>query len=161
MPEVEARRGGVRDLLGHPTVRRLLADGRFRDCLRRFVDEDLVAIKATLFDKTPASNWRVQWHQDRGTERTLAVRIHLDECGADNGPLRVIPGTHKRGKLTDDEILEVIASAPAIAELHAPQGSILVMRPLLVHASLPARAPAHRRVLHIELAPTQSTMTIG
>jgi ectoine hydroxylase-related dioxygenase (phytanoyl-CoA dioxygenase family) len=32
-------------------------------------------------------------------------------------------------------------------------GDALVMRPLLLHASSPARKPDHRRVIHLEFAP--------
>ena len=28
-------------------------------------------------------------------ERVIALRIHLDDSTADNGPLRVLPGTHR------------------------------------------------------------------
>lgn len=157
LPDVEAGRGGVRDLAGHPTVIAMMERIRF---------PGLSMIKATLFDKTPQSNWRVQWHQDRvirkGAQRIeppvnvleemVAVRVHLDPCGPENGPLRVIPGSHRRGILSADEIAKLAHAGP-IAELTLPQGAVLFMKPLLVHASSPAVVPGHRRVLHIELAP--------
>jgi ectoine hydroxylase-related dioxygenase (phytanoyl-CoA dioxygenase family) len=82
----------------------------------------------------------------------VAVRIHLDDSGSDNGPLRVIPGSHREGKLGEDQIAHLVATRPQV-ELSVPQGSILLMRPLLLHASSPAVHAAHRRVLHVELAP--------
>src|SRR5262245_14169993 len=114
----------------------------------------MVAVKATLFDKTAENNKRVQWHQDRviavrermnipgyGPWSTkagslhveppgevlaqmLAVRIHLDVCGPENGPLRVIPGSHLLGKLAEPRVAEIVA-AHEMAELHASQGAIL------------------------------------
>lgn len=179
LPEVPEGRGGVRNLLDHPTVQAMLRDRRFAVAVEV---PGLVAVKATLFDKTAESNWRVQWHQDRliavrervetdgfGSwttkngvvhvdpparvlEEMVAVRVHLDDCGPENGPLRVIPGSHRRGKLSAEEIARLAASGP-IAELTLPQGALLVMRPLLVHSSAPAVSAVHRRVLHIELAP--------
>lgn len=176
LPAAEALRGGVRNLLTHPTVTRLLAN------LGGIVGPGLVAVKATLFDKRADANWRVAWHQDRAiavaerievdgygpwsmkagvihveppTEvlaQMLAVRIHLDDCGPDHGPLRVLPATHRLGKLDADAIAQLAASRPFV-ELHLPQGAMLLMRPLLVHASPPANLPVQRRVLHIELAP--------
>lgn len=38
--------------------------------------------------------------------RMLTVRLHLDDCGNDNGPLRVVPSSHRRGALSDTQIQE-------------------------------------------------------
>ena len=84
-------------------------------------------------------------------EGMLAVRIHLDDCGPDNGPLRVLSGTHRRGRLSDAQIAEAHnAHAEVVCTVKA--GGAVLMRPLLVHASSAARTPAHRRVLHIDFA---------
>lgn len=185
LPAVLGGHGGVRNLIVHPTVTRLLVHEALGRYVWSVVGRELVAVKATLFDKTAESNWRVQWHQDRtiavkermnipgygrwstkaGSVRVeppaevlaqmLAIRIHLDLCDSDQGPLRVIPGTHLLGKLPESEVADVVASSNAV-ELHVPQGAILLMRPLLVHSSSPARDALHRRVLHIELAPLES-----
>ncbi len=182
LPEVAAGRGGVRDLIGSAVVERVVRAPQFVRAVAAFIDLPLVAVKATLFDKTAGSNWRVQWHQDRVIavrervelgaygpwsskngvvhveppvhvlEAMAAVRIHLDDCGPDNGPLRVIPRSHTRGKLSAEEIARA-AAANAEVQLALPRGSMLLMRPLLVHASSPAARAGHRRVLHIELAP--------
>ena len=182
---IGAGRGGIRNLISHPTVIQLLHHQRLGSYLWSVIGRDLVAVKATLFDKTPAANWRTQWHQDcvipvkermqadgyqswstkagvlhaeapaNVLAQMLAIRVHIDECGADNGPLRAIPSSHLAGKLGDEALAEVVAAGPEV-ELHVPQGALLLMRPLLVHASVPARAPEHRRVLHIELAPPEA-----
>ncbi len=183
---IGSARGGVRNLIGHPTVVALLSHATVGKYLWSIVGRDLVAVKATLFDKTADANWRVQWHQDRmiavkerldvrgfGPWSTkagalhvdapqevlaqmLAIRIYLDECGPENGPLRVLPGSHRLGKLKDSELDRVVQGAANIAELHVPLGGLLVMRPLLIHASSAARSPGHRRVLHIEFAPPEA-----
>jgi ectoine hydroxylase-related dioxygenase (phytanoyl-CoA dioxygenase family) len=185
LPAVAAGRGGLRHLIGHPTVLQLLQHERLGAYLWSVVGRDLVAVKATLFDKTQQTNWRAQWHQDRTISvrekldvagyapwsaksgvpcvdapaevlaQMLAVRIHLDDCGADNGPLRVIPGSHQLGKLDADELQGVVEATPVV-EVYAPQGAIVLMRPLLVHASTAARNAGHRRVLHIEFAPPEA-----
>jgi len=59
----------------------------------------------------------------------LAVRIHLDRADSSNGGLRVLPGTHRMGRLS---------------------GEALLMRPLLLHASSRAVDPRARRVIPIE-----------
>lgn len=185
VPSVSAGRGGVRGLLAHPTVLQLLQHQQLGQYLWSTVGRDLVAVKATLFDKTAASNWRVQWHQDRVVairermdvagygpwsvkagmahveppasvlEQMLAVRVHLDDCGPDNGPLRVLPGSHEWGKLDEEELAFRVASGTPV-EVPAAKGSLILMRPLLVHASSPSLLPGHRRVLHIEFAPPEA-----
>ena len=179
-----ASRGGVRNLIGHPTVLALLSHARLGKYLWSAIGRDVVAVKATLFDKTVDANWRVQWHQDRTIavkerlyvtgfgpwttkdgslhveapddvlKQMVAIQIHLDPCGADNGPLRVIPGSHLLGKVPESELSDVVGRGPVV-ELHVPQGALLLMRPLLIHSSSVARAPEHRRVLHIEFAPSE------
>jgi ectoine hydroxylase-related dioxygenase (phytanoyl-CoA dioxygenase family) len=79
----------------------------------------------------------------------LALRVHLDDCGMDNGPLRVLPGSHRHGFLSSAEVREWIATREPVTCI-ARRGDVLAMRPLLLHASSPAEVPAHRRVLHIE-----------
>ena len=185
IPGVSGGRAGVRDLIHHPTVVRLLSHKRLADLIWSVIGRNLVAVKATLFDKSAQSNWRAQWHQDRilavkerldvpgfgpwstrlGCARVdgpasvlaqmVAVRIHFDACGPDNGPLRVIPGSHRFGKVSNERLSEIVAASEP-AELCVPRGAIVLMRPLLIHASSPSRSAAPRRVLHIELAPAEA-----
>jgi len=185
LPSVVGGRGGVRNLISHPTVVRILMHEALGRYLWSVVGRELVAVKATMFDKTSDSNWRMQWHQDRTIAvrermnvagygpwstksgslhveppaailaQMLAVRIHLDLCDADNGPLRVVPGSHLLGKLEEAEVAEIVAEGTT-AEIHASQGAIVLMRPLLIHASSPSLHATHRRVLHVELAPLES-----
>jgi ectoine hydroxylase-related dioxygenase (phytanoyl-CoA dioxygenase family) len=185
LPAVGGGRGGIRGLVAHPTVLQLLHHKRLGDYLWSVIGRELVAVKATLFDKTVDSNWRVQWHQDRliairerldvvgygpwsrkagilhvepptsVLEQMLAVRVYLDQCGPEHGPLHVIPGSHEWGKLSDAEIPQRVAAGPGV-EVLVPKGSLLLMRPLLLHASSQAIAADHRRVLHIEFAPAES-----
>ena len=37
-------------------------------------------------------------------KRMLAVRVHLDDCGLENGPVRVLPGSHPNGRLSEAAI---------------------------------------------------------
>jgi len=136
-----------------------------------------VAIQAIAFDKNPSVNWKVPWHQDlmfpfagRTTapgyelptvkagvhyarpplevlEELLAVRLHLDECDATNGPLRVAAGSHRHGILKSELIPDILGKSREITCL-AKTGDALLMKPLLLHASSPATSPGHRRVLH-------------
>lgn len=75
----------------------------------------------------------------------------MDASTSENGPLRVLPGSHVAGVLTDEEVFVCTARHEA-AECLVGRGGGVVMRPLLIHASSRARTQAPRRVLHIEYA---------
>ncbi|WP_338868624.1 phytanoyl-CoA dioxygenase family protein [Myxococcus stipitatus] len=81
----------------------------------------------------------------------LALRIHLDDCGEENGPVRVLPGTHLQGRLTEADIDDRKSRIAPVTCL-ARRGDVLAFHPLLLHASSPATRPGHRRVLHLEFA---------
>jgi ectoine hydroxylase-related dioxygenase (phytanoyl-CoA dioxygenase family) len=138
-------------------------------------------VRAIFFDKTPNANWLVPWHQDLtialaeaaevpcfgpwsvkdGTphvqppaellEQMLTLRLHLDDATESNGALRVIPRSHRSGRLSAEDIREWRAQKPEVV-CGAEAGDVLLMRPLLLHASGRSAAACHRRVLHIDYA---------
>jgi hypothetical protein len=80
-------------------------------------------------------------------ENMLTARIHLDDVNDENGPLKVVPGSHRLGKRME------FITAPVCA-LHATAGDVLLIRPLVAHCSnrsLPDTV-RHRRILHLEFA---------
>lgn len=84
---------------------------------------------------------------DEVLRKMLTLRIHLDEVTEENGPLRVIPGSH----VSSDSEGVGIGSAVAV---HAAAGDVLAMRPLITHSSgssMPG-TKRHRRILHLEFA---------
>jgi ectoine hydroxylase-related dioxygenase (phytanoyl-CoA dioxygenase family) len=175
-------RGGVRNLLQNSeAIAALAISDPVKALAKTALGVEAFSVRALLFDKAPAANWKVPWHQDTAIavaervevpgfvgwsvkdgvthvhppveilERMMALRIHLDDCGPDNGPLRVLPGSHRHGKL-DEAQIEHWRQTTAEVRCCAMQGDVLVMRPLLLHASSPAKAPSHRRVIHLEYA---------
>jgi ectoine hydroxylase-related dioxygenase (phytanoyl-CoA dioxygenase family) len=80
-------------------------------------------------------------------ESVVAVRLHLDDSMPSNGPLRVVPGSHRRGRLTSAQVQAARDESGEIT-CSVPKGGVLVMRPLLLHASSKAKVSAPRRVLH-------------
>jgi ectoine hydroxylase-related dioxygenase (phytanoyl-CoA dioxygenase family) len=164
-----------------PEARELIESASVRRLVVPVLGPDAHPVKATLFDKTPDANWHVGWHQDvtiavrerhevpgfsawsvkagvphvqppvEVLQRVLAVRVHLDPCRAENGALRVIPGSHMHGRLSSEEVREWVATGAAVT-CAFPAGGALLMRPLLLHASHEAVSPSHRRVLHVEFA---------
>jgi ectoine hydroxylase-related dioxygenase (phytanoyl-CoA dioxygenase family) len=174
-------RAGARHLMRSAPVAAIAHDARLLEIARRMVGAGAVAFRATLFDKSPRSNWLITWHQDTALpvrerrdvpewgpwstkngivyahapaaalERVVALRLSLDDSAADNGPLRVLPGSHTRGVMTDDEIALLVRSSSPVDCL-VPAGGLVAMRPLVVHASSKATSDRPRRVLHIEYA---------
>lgn len=84
-------------------------------------------------------------------EQVVALRVSLDDSTMDNGPLRVLPDTH-RGGVYSDEAIERLASTKAAVDCVARSGGVIAMRPLTIHASSKSRDAQPRRVLHIEYA---------
>ncbi len=174
-------RAGIRHAMKYPAVAATARDPRLCDLARTVLGPEALPYRATLFDKSPGSNWLVVWHQDtalplqekkaqagwgpwsakegvlyahapaRVLSQVLALRLHLDDSNPANGPLRVLPGSHLQGVLSDEAIHQLAAGSAAI-ECIVPRGGILAMRPLLVHASSKSHADQPRRVLHIEYA---------
>jgi hypothetical protein len=175
-------RAGVRGLLERcPEVRSFARQERITAALTSLIGAVPFAVRGILFDKSASANWSVGWHQDLAIavqqradvfgfgqwsikegvvhahapagllERMLAVRVHLDDADETNGALQVLPGSHLAGKLCPSEIDRTVASIrPVTCVAHS--GDVLVMRPLLLHASAAAATPVHRRVVHIEYA---------
>jgi ectoine hydroxylase-related dioxygenase (phytanoyl-CoA dioxygenase family) len=81
----------------------------------------------------------------------VALRVHLDDSGPDNGPLRVVPGSHRFGRLSTARINELVGDVAPI-ECTVGAGGIVAMRPLVLHASSKSVSRRPRRVLHVEYA---------
>lgn len=169
---------GTRCLLDVPVVRAVAARMRERLVAEGVLARGAVAIQAIAFDKNAAANWKVTWHQDlmfpfarpvtaagyavpsrkagvdyarpprEVLEALLAVRLHVDDCDDTNGPLRVTPGSHRDGVIKEADIAGRVAAGGEV-ECLARAGEVVLMRPLLLHASSPAKVPKHRRVLHV------------
>jgi hypothetical protein len=168
----------ARNLLAVPIVRELAGSAPVRALAEAVLGRNCFAVKGTFFNKTQEANWKVVWHQDLTIavrerrevigfgpwtikagiahvqppaeilNRVLAIRIHLDESGPDNGPLRVVAGSHKQGRLSLRKV-EAWSKKDGIV-CTIPRGGALLMRPLLLHSSSACIIPKPRRVIHLE-----------
>src|SRR4051812_46826210 len=57
-------RAGMRGAFQIAGVRSLAIDERLMRVAREVLGENALPFRATLFDKSPRSNWLVVWHQD-------------------------------------------------------------------------------------------------
>lgn len=141
-------------------------------------------MQCALFSKSPEANWLAALHQDLSIpvsarvsspecagwsekegeifvqpplavlESLLAVRVHLDPCPSDAGALRVVPGSHRSGRLGGVEAAKMRA-AQGETVVSVAQGAALLMRPLLLHGSSKAAQDTTRRVLHFVFGPRE------
>jgi len=178
-------RAGIRHALSMAPVEELARHQILMELAVEVLGADAFPYRATLFDKSPVANWLVVWHQDTALplrsrqelpgwgpwsikegisyahapasalSQVVALRVSLDDSTVDNGPLRVLPRTHTLGVLSDDTLHELSTQISPV-DCTTPKGGVVVMRPLLVHASSKSCAETPRRVLHIEYAATSS-----
>ncbi len=176
---------GVRDLMRQaPQVRALAESSPYIDIVRRLLGDAARPVRSVFFDKIPQANWSVPWHQDTSIavatradlpgfgvwsekqgvphvepplpylEGMVTLRLHLDGADRDNGALRVVPGSHRHGRIAAADLLAMV-EREAVAECEVAAGDLLVMRPLLLHASRKSQRPEHRRVIHLEYSAMQ------
>ncbi|RQO29765.1 phytanoyl-CoA dioxygenase [Taibaiella sp. KBW10] len=152
-------------------------NGELKELIQQVSGKKQFVIKSIYFDKPERSNWYVPYHQDLKIEvdrkieiggfshwtlkqgrfsvqpsldildNILTIRIHLDDTDAENGALKVIPRSHRKGIYRPETIdwqqeEEVICAVP--------KGGLMLMKPLLVHSSSRATNQKRRRVIHIE-----------
>ena len=135
--------------------------------------------KSIYFDKPEKSNWFVAYHQDLTIsvdkkidaenfenwtvkqnqyavqppqeilENNFTIRIHIDKTTKDNGALKVINNSHSKGILRIEN-LNFENEKETICEVE--KGGIMIMKPLLFHASNKTTNNERRRVIHIEFS---------
>lgn len=162
-----------------PALKPLVFNQQLQLIIQQIFGEDYFVVKSIYFDKPPESNWFVAYHQDlsisvekkikvdgynRWTvkqnqfsvqppieilKNNFTVRIHLDDTNAENGALKVIPSSHQKGIYRPENInweieKEIICNVD--------KGGIMLMKPLLLHASSRTTNQQKRRVIHIEFS---------
>lgn len=138
--------------------------------------------KSIYFDKPEKSNWFVAYHQDLTIsvdqktevenfenwtvkqnqfavqppkeilEANFTIRIHIDKTTKENGALKVINNSHSKGILRIEN-LDFENEKETICEVE--KGGIMIMKPLLFHASNKTTNNERRRVIHIEFSKQQ------
>lgn len=172
---------GVRNALNIlPFARELSNSPLIRSLVEPVLGVGAKVVRGIYFDKPEGANWKVPWHQDLTIavrqrrnvpgygswsikagiphvqppvsilKNILTLRLHLDHTDESNGALRVKPGSHQYGRLSSRDI-ELWRQRRDV-KVEVAKGGVMLMRPLLLHASSAARNPQHRRVLHFEFS---------
>jgi ectoine hydroxylase-related dioxygenase (phytanoyl-CoA dioxygenase family) len=161
-----------------PGLWEVLYTEKLRNLLKE-IGEGYFLVKSIYFDKPGGSNWFVAYHQDlmisvnhkastKGfgpwtvkqdqfavqppvniLEQNFTVRIHLDDTDRDNGALRVIPKSHNKG-IYRAETIDWNKESEVLCDV--PKGGVMVMKPLLLHASSKSTSKRNRRVIHLEFS---------
>ncbi|MET3498802.1 ectoine hydroxylase-related dioxygenase (phytanoyl-CoA dioxygenase family) [Mucilaginibacter rubeus] len=162
-----------------PEIRPLIFTGRLKTCLQQLFGDGYFAVKSIYFDKPETSNWFVAWHQDLTIsvdkkieiagygpwtvkhnqfavqpplhilQDNFTIRIHLDDTDEGNGALKVLPGSHLK-EIYRPENIDWQQETEVSCNVQA--GGIMIMRPLLMHASNRTTNNKQRRVVHIEFS---------
>ncbi|MFY0256058.1 phytanoyl-CoA dioxygenase family protein [Chitinophaga sp. 30R24] len=160
-----------------PAIAPLIFTPALQQIVRALFGPDYFPVKSIYFDKPGTSNWFVAWHQDLTIsadkkiplsgygpwttkqdqyavqppqdilESIYTLRIHLDDTDEENGALKVIPGSHQQGIYRPNSLN---FAETTVVSCRVKAGGIMIMKPLLMHASSRSSNGQNRRVIHIE-----------
>lgn len=162
-----------------PEINPIIFNENLRNLIHEFIGNDYFIVKSIHFDKPETSNWYVAYHQDLTIsvdkkvelenfnfwtkkqnqfavqppieilENIVTIRIHLDETNEQNGALKVIPKSNSK-KIYRPETIDW--STEKEVSCNVEKGGVMLMKPLLLHASGRTTNNQKRRVIHIELS---------
>ena len=139
------------------------------DLVESVLGPDIVFWTAALFCKPGGDGRAIPWHQDGvywplRPPRTVTLWIALDDSRIENGCLRYVPGSHRRGPLHHEQspedglVLnttvvesEIDVGATRCVELSA--GQLSMHEIYLVHGSAPNTSPRRRAGLTLRYMP--------
>lgn len=153
----------------------VLRNSTMTQVLNDLLGPDTTILTSKLNTKAPGGGRAVEWHQDwafypHTNDELLAFGLMLEDVDEANGPLMVIPGTH-RGPVLDHTSNGVFAGAinpddPAfdrekIVTLTGKAGSMTVHHARLLHGSAPNRSDRARMILFYECASADAWPILG
>lgn len=157
----------------------LVFNNRLRTIINELFGPDYFLVKSIYFDKPEQSNWFVAYHQDLTIsveekkqvagfdqwtvknnqfavqppvallENIFTIRIHLDDTDENNGALKIVPGSHRKG-IYRPETIDWNKEQEVVCKVQ--RGGIMIMQPLLLHASNRTTNNNKRRVIHLEFS---------
>jgi ectoine hydroxylase-related dioxygenase (phytanoyl-CoA dioxygenase family) len=162
-----------------PDLVPIIFNQKLKNMINSVFGKAYFVVKSIYFDKPEKSNWFVSYHQDltisvdkkaelenfgpwtikqnqfavqppiQILENNFTIRIHLDHTNEKNGALKVIPKSHLKGIYRAENINWAQEKEQVCV---VPKGGIMIMKPLLLHASNKTTNNKKRRVIHIEFS---------
>jgi ectoine hydroxylase-related dioxygenase (phytanoyl-CoA dioxygenase family) len=171
---------------GIPAVAPIIFNENLKSIVTRLFGDGYFVTKSIYFDKPAQSNWFVAYHQDLTIsvdkkqeidgfgpwtvkqdqfavqppvgilQNNFTIRVHLDEVNENNGALKIVPGSHKKGIYRAETI---DCATEKEVTCNVGKGGVMLMRPLLLHSSGRTTNHRSRRVIHIEFS--KATLPAG
>ncbi len=157
------------------------AHGRMGQVAKSLFTRTLHPVRVSFFDKTSKVNWAAPWHQDRTIavqeranlpgysgwnyrggivyvepptsllQNMLTLRLLLDDCDHESGPIEVACSTHNMGRVPASAVAGVARGSRSFVAT-GRAGDVLATHPLLLHKSNRAIKPSRRRILRVDYA---------
>ena len=140
----------------------VVRDSAMTDMVADLIGPDLRLHHTKINSKLPGAATEVKWHQDftfdpHSNDDMITALLFLDEVSEDNGPLQIVPGTHRGPLLSlwqNDRFTGAVSEQdardldPQACTETGPAGSVCLMHVRVVHGSKPNRS-GHPRTLFI------------
>ena len=154
----------------------ILRNSRITEVLRQLLGDNVLIQTSKLNTKAPGGGAAVEWHQDwafypHSNDDLLACGVLLDDVDEANGPLQVIPGSHRGPVLNHNSQLGVFCGAidPADPDFHREKavtltgkaGSMTVHHVRTIHGSAPNRSDRPRSMLFYECCAADAWPLMG
>ncbi len=159
----------------HPYFWDLLRNSAITDILTDLLGPDTMLQTSKLNTKAPGGGAAVEWHQDWAfypytNDDVLAVGLIIDDMGPENGPLMVIPGSHK-GAVYNHHHNGVFAGAMDLqaegmrlsdaVPLQGPAGSVSIHHARIAHGSALNTSTKDRRIIFYEMMAADAFPIVG
>jgi len=159
----------------HPYFWQLLTQSKITQVLNDLLGPDTTLLTSKLNTKAPGGGAAVEWHQDwafypHTNDDLLAFGVLLEDVDEENGPLMVIPGSHKGPVLShnangvfcgaidpDDPLFDHDKAVSLVGKA----GSMTVHHARLLHGSAPNTSSRARRILFYEIASADAWPILG
>jgi ectoine hydroxylase-related dioxygenase (phytanoyl-CoA dioxygenase family) len=140
------------------TYDRVMAESRIPALVADLIGPNVKFHHAKINSKLPGAATQVKWHQDfpftpHSNDDLVTALIFVDDVTPENGPLEVLPGSHKgplyelwhdgrfTGAVDPQTESEMLARA---RQCTGPAGSVCFMHTRLLHGSAPNRSQQAR-----------------
>lgn len=159
----------------HPYFDEILKRSGVTEVLRDLLGDNATLLTSKLNTKAPGGGTAVEWHQDwafypHTNDSLLAFGLMLEDVGPDNGPLQVVPGSHK-GPVLNHHNEGVFCGAvdpndpdferEKIVTLTGKAGSMTVHHARTLHGSAPNKSDRRRLILFYEIAKADAWPLLG
>ena len=128
-----------------------MAESHMADCVAELIGPDIKFHHSKINSKLPGAKTEVKWHQDfpftpHSNDDLITALLMVDEVTDENGPLEVVPGSHKgdihslwhggvfTGAIAEDAAENCRSSA---VTCKGSAGSVCLMHTRLLHGSAP------------------------